>query len=371
MPAKGATWQPDDPEEFNELLAQGWSRTALGTHYGVGRDTIRYYLRRIGRSTLSGAFHPGAARAVRQTAAGQADSFDLQSFRDALLKDIAQDTKYRGTGRTKVVKGSPDDLYAAELCLFDIHIGKYAWGEETGEDYDTEIAEHRARAAAADLLTQCQQYKLEQIVIPIGNDLLHYDNLQGTTTAGTIQDRDTRFHRMFRRARGLMSWFIAAAAEQASVRAIIVPGNHDSLSAWTLGQVLLAEYANDARVSFDDSPRKRKYWPYGKNLVAFAHGHNEPHKKLPGIMSAEEPEMWGASRVREFHVGHLHKSKVTEPVYVDDHEGCTVRVLRSLSGTDNWHSEMGYVGGKRGAECFVWKKSGGLRAQFYHTVRDV
>ena len=368
MPAKGATWRPDDEEQFLELLSQGWTRTALAMHYDVGRDTIRGYLKRIGRTSDSGAYWPGVSKAPRNQSPQQADTKGLQEFKDAMLADIRADAKQRGKPRPKIAKGSDSDPHAREVCIFDPHLGKYAWAPETGTDYDSTIAEQCVRAAVGDLLEQSAPWRCEETILPVGNDLLHTDNYEGTTTAGTQQDRDTRFQLMFRRARGLVSWMISVCAERSNVRVVIIPGNHDSLSAWTLGEVLAAEYAHDPRVTFDGSPRKRKYVLYGKNLIGYAHGHNEPHKRLPEIMAAEVPDLWAASTSREWHVGHFHRSKVTQPIYVDDHAGCTVRVLRSLSGTDSWHASMGYVGGVRGAEAFVWRKSGGLRANLHYSV---
>ena len=367
MSVKGATWTPEDPEEFVSLLEQGWSRTALANHYSVGRDTVRKYLTKIGRTQPAGAFWPGAARGIRKSAAPEADTKGLQEFRDQMFADISQDTKQRDAKRPALPRPVAD-AHAREFCIFDAHLGKYAWAAETGTDYDSSIAEQCVREAVADLSEQTEGYRCEETILPVGNDLLHTDNYEGTTTAGTHLDRDTRYQLMFRRARGLVSWMIAVAAEHSKVRVVIIPGNHDSLSAWTLGEVLAAEYANDSRVTFDGTPRKRKYVLYGQNLIGYAHGHNEPHKRLPEIMAAEVPQLWSASTSREWHVGHFHRSKVTQPIYVDDHAGCTVRVLRSLSGTDSWHAAQGYVGGVRGAEAFVWRKSGGLRAQFHHTV---
>ena len=288
-------------------------------------------------------------------------------FREALLRDIRRDARAPAAPAKRAAKRGAD-VHALELCLFDLHIGKYAWGEESGEDYDTEVAERRARAATLDLLGQARNVQLDCIILPIGNDLLHYDNMEGTTTAGTAQDRDTRFQRMFRRARALMAWMIRECARHAPVRVVIVPGNHDTLAAFTLGEVLAAEFARDPRVTFENSPRKRKYVAYGRNLIVYAHGHAEPHRKLPEIVAAEEPRLWAAATTREVHLGHFHRSKVTEPVYVEDLPGCTVRVLRSLSGTDAWHSSMGFVGNMCGAEAFLWRKRGGLRANFFHQV---
>lgn len=292
-----------------------------------------------------------------------------QQLVDGLLADIRADTE--GRTRVRVEPSRPngdDELHMLEADLFDAHLNKLSWAVETGENYDTKIAERRVRDAVMDLLAGASPYNIERITLPIGNDFTNIDGLLKQTTAGTPQDTDTRYHRMFRQARGLGSWMIEVCAQLAPVEVIIVPGNHDELTAWTIGQVLEAEYAGDTRVTFQSGPKLRKYVEYGANLIGFTHGVDEPHANLPQIMAVEQKEAWARSTYREWHVGHRHKQKATQPVMVDDKIGVTVRIIRALTATDAWHFRKGYVGNAQGAEAFVWKKSGGLRAHLYHTL---
>lgn len=372
MPPKGSHWKPsdEDVQTLRSCVEQGWTMQAMAQHFDKHRATLRETLIRLGISRPLPYQLPGHAKKVTlERGVERTDTYGLQTFKAQMLADIAQDTKVRPRFKHKPVKTSGGELHAREFCLFDAHLGKYAWKDETGESYDSEITMQRVDAAVADLLEMSAPYRCEETILPIGQDLLHTDNVAGTTTMGTPQDRDTRYQLMFRRTRGMVSALIARCAEHTNVRVVVIPGNHDSLSAWTLGEVLAAEYANDPRITFDGTPRKRKYVQYGKNLIGYAHGHNEPHKKLPEIMAAEVPDLWAATTTREFHLGHFHRSKVTQPVYVEDYAGCTVRVLRSLSGTDAWHAASGYIGVPKGAECFIWRKAGGLRANLYHTVQ--
>jgi hypothetical protein len=53
---------------------------------------------------------------------------------------------------------------------------------------------------------------------------------------------------------------------------------------------------------------------------------------------------------------------VKDTTPVNSTNGVRVRVLQSLSGTDNWHSRQGYVGECGAAEAFIWSKTRGLRA---------
>lgn len=289
---------------------------------------------------------------------------DLSALKAGILADIAEATAQRARVTFKPITGEPETLHALLLDIFDLHLGKLGWAEEVGENYDAKIAAEVARAAVREFLWQAKPYRLEQIVLPIGNDFFNADNLVGTTTGGTRQDVDTRFHLMFRRGWQLASWMIAECAQVAPVVVPVVPGNHDRQTAFLLGCVLEAEYAADPRVTIDNSARVRKYHRYGANLFGFTHGDEEKPAELPQLMATEQPALWAESTHREFHIGHFHHTKEKAPVVVDDKTGVTVRWIRSLSGSDRWHSGKGYLG-RRGAEAFVYRKTGGLRAHLY------
>lgn len=294
----------------------------------------------------------------------------VAKFARELLEDVKADTAQRTRIRHKQPPAHDENSYCLEIDLFDLHLGKFAWGKETGHDYDSAIAERMARNAVADLLDQAKRYAITQILLPFGNDFFHTDGHSGATTAGTQVDHDTRFHKMFRAGRALASWMIETCAAVAPVHIPVVPGNHDENAAFTMGVVLEAEFGRDPRVTFDNSPRPRKYYRFGQTLLGYAHGNSEPVGKLPSFMSLEAKDDWAASTCREFHIGHLHTGRKAEPISVNDHVGCTVRWIRSLSGTDAWHAKGGFVGNQRAAEAFVWKFSGGMRAHFVADAID-
>lgn len=284
-----------------------------------------------------------------------------------IILDIEQAAKkkatppkgFRPTRLDAMHVGASDVLL--EVDVFDLHLGKYAWAPETGHDYDVGIAEKIAKAAVGDLLSQIRTAKIAQVILPFGNDFFQTDTLAGTTTAGTQVDHDTRFQRMFRCGHLLAMWMIEECAKIAPVHVPVIPGNHDETAAFTMGVVLEAEFRRDKRVTFDNGPAPRKYYRFGKTLLGYAHGNNEPSKKLPQLMALERPLDWAASSCREFHIGHIHTGRATDPLTVDDQTGVTVRWLRSLSATDSWHAKHGFVGNQRSAEAFLWRKEGGMR----------
>lgn len=255
------------------------------------------------------------------------------------------------------------EKFALEPDLFDIHLAKYAWKEETGDDYDTALGYQIAQAALGDLMAQAKPYPVSECILPLGNDFFHYDNPQGETTAGTALDRDTRFQKMFRVGCDLAQHMIERCAEIAPTKVIVVPGNHDTTMAFTMGVVMEKLFSRDKRVTFDNSPKPRKYHRYGKNLIGFTHGHGEKPDILPQLMAMEEPEAWALTTCREMHMGHFHVGKRRDPVRVDDKTSVTLRWIRSLAGVDAWHAGKGFTG-RRHAEAFLWREAGGLRAHF-------
>lgn len=274
------------------------------------------------------------------------------------LNDLRAHSPVVGAIRPSV--GTDGHLF--ELTLPDLHIGKLCWADETGDNYDSKIAVERAQRAVIDLIAQAQAYPVERCLFLFGNDFLHYDNIIGTTTNGTPQDRDSRYHKMVRTGRQLAVWIIDRLAAIAPTTVMVMPGNHDRATTWSLGETLSAWYHNDARVTIDNEPAPRKYHRYGVTMLGFTHGDEVSHAKLPTIMPVEKPEMWARTRYREWHVGHYHTSKVRDTTPVNSTNGVRVRVLQSLSGTDAWHSRQGYVGEGGAAEGFIWSKTRGLRA---------
>ena len=72
--------------------------------------------------------------------------------------------------------------HCLQINIPDLHMGKRAWGEETGgSNYDVDIAEALFFEAVDAALTYGKRFDLGRIVFPIGNDLLNCDNSNNTT----------------------------------------------------------------------------------------------------------------------------------------------------------------------------------------------
>jgi hypothetical protein len=251
----------------------------------------------------------------------------------------------------KRLTGDADLLHA--VVIADPHIGKHAWGKETGwGDYDTGIAVALLAEAAADLLARGDAHRPGRRALWLLGDLLHVDTVQGTTTRGTPQDRDTRIPKMIDEGARVLFDVIDRAAETAPVDVVLVPGNHDHVLSWALQRLLVERYRTTDRVTVDGTYTQRKYVRFGKCLFGLTHG-DKARKKLPQLMARERPVDWGETRLREIHTGHLHETAAIQTI-----DGVITRTAPSLSAPDAWHAEEGYVGSLRAMEGFLYHAAG-------------
>jgi hypothetical protein len=262
--------------------------------------------------------------------------------------------------RSKPAKTSP---YMLELSIPDLHVGKLAWGAETGgENYDSKIAERLFETALEALIQRTSGFTFDRVLLVLGNDLLHSDTRAGQTTGGTQLDNDSRYQKTFGVVRRMCIRAIDRCLEVAPVQVAMVPGNHDTLGVWHLGDSLECWYHRHGDVTIDNAPTSRKYVQFGKVMLLLTHGDKGKRQDYPLLMATEKPAMFGSTVHREAHTGHLHQTRVQE------HHGVKVRISPALCPADAWHAENAFVGNAMAAEAFVWHREEGLVSLALYTV---
>tara|TARA_A100001201_G_scaffold142633_2_gene141390 strand:- start:1276 stop:1455 length:180 start_codon:yes stop_codon:yes gene_type:complete len=53
---------------------------------------------------------------------------------------------------------------------------------------------------------------------------------------------------------------------------------------------------------------------------------------------------------------------------VEELNGIAVRHLGSMSPTDQWHDDSGYISCMKRAHAFVWHKKDGMQCEYYYNV---
>ena len=262
---------------------------------------------------------------------------------------------------------------ALEINIFDLHLGKLGWHEETLEQsFDAHIAEKRFLDGLHGLVDLAQGFEFEEIVFPIGNDFFNSDRAFPfpSTTRGTPQQDDLRWQQIYRTGRQLYMTGINFLKTIAPVKVKTIGGNHDFERSFYLGDALEVAYANDENVEVDNSPSPHKFWVYGKNLIGFTHGNAKdvPLARLITLMPVLVPELWGDSKFREWHLGDIHHKKVWKIKGEHDEGGTNIRYMRSLSGQDAWHHSKGFAGAIKGCEAYVWDYDWGNVANFNYNI---
>lgn len=279
------------------------------------------------------------------------------------IEDFLADAKKHAPKYPKIQYPKVTDGMMYEIAFPDLHFGRLTWHEESGADYDVKIAREYLLRAVDKLLYHTQFYPIERILIPFGNDYFNVNSKTNATAKGTPQQEDTRWQKTFRMGRQLAVEVIDMCSAIAPVDVIMMPGNHDEERLFYLGEVISSWYGNNPNVDVDNRAIHRKYYPYGKNLIGFAHGADEKLNQLPMLMANDVPDLWAGSKYREWHTGDKHKSNKLD---VADTGGVVVRVLRSLVEFDAWTFNNGYLA-LRAAESFLWHPENGLIAQFQAT----
>jgi hypothetical protein len=242
----------------------------------------------------------------------------------------------------------------ASVDLFDVHIGKLAWDEETGNNYDLKIAIDMVKHIIDQNCAYLSTVNPKVIIFPMGNDLFQCDNDNNTTTKGTPQDMDTRPKKIFKEVVDLMFESIGKLSQVAPVKVLLVPGNHDATTSYYLAEVMEKAFMDNPNVEIDTNPKTRKYYLQGNVLIGYSHSDEESKKEREGLMQKEVPELWGKSKYREFHFGHIHIENVEEK------NGLKMRWIPSISGTDKWHYGKGYIATDRTSQTFLYDEVKGI-----------
>lgn len=268
-----------------------------------------------------------------------------------------------------VVDNGSDNIF--EITLFDLHLGKLAWGGETGENYDTKIAKSRYLKTISDLINHSKGFEYSKILFPIGSDFFNSDTILNTTTQGTPQDEDLRWQKTFDvGTRLLVDAIYLLRSTGKPVDVVVIPGNHDFQRSYYLGAFLSAWFNDDTNVNINNGASPRKYYRFGKVLLGYTHGSEEKEASLPLLMATdlESKVHWTDTDYHEWHVGHIHRKRDVKFTVLDKSRmtnedlGVTVRYLSSLTGTEEWHHKKGFVGSTKAGEAFIWNANSGMIA---------
>lgn len=239
--------------------------------------------------------------------------------------------------------------------LGDPHVGMLAWCAEVGESFDLKIGTRELVECMRQMVARAPASE-RAIVTNLGDFWHAQDDNQRTPRGGNKLDVDGRAGKVGRVGLDLMRTLVdEARAKHARVIVRNVPGNHDPHSALWLPEVLRAWYRDDPRVTIEDAFAPYQFDAFGNVLLGWCHGDGAKLQDLPGIMATDKPDLWGATRFRYWHVGHVHHWSQKEL------PGCVVETHRTLAGRDAWHHHAGYRSG-RALKAITYHREYGLES---------
>jgi len=282
-------------------------------------------------------------------------------------KHFAQmDRKYR---KPEVIVPKRDARMMAEVNIADLHLGKLCWHGDTPENFDHKIARDMYYRIIAEIIEDLRHLPLEYITFVWANDFFNSDTIDRTTTAGTPQDTDVRWQKMFNIGCEMLVGGIDMLSKMGTdkpavqVKTFYTPSNHDEVNGYHALQYLAAWFRQDQNIEINTDAYPRKYQLYGNTLLGYGHGDKEggggtkdKASRLAAMMPIEAAAMWAQARYREFHVAHLHSEHLIQEI-----NGVAVRRISSPTAADTWHTASGYLGAVRKAQTFVYDRERGLK----------
>lgn len=233
---------------------------------------------------------------------------------------------------------------AADLCnvyvLTDFHLGMLAWHEETGADWDTDIAERMLVDWFSAAIAQAPASEFA-VFAQLG-DFLHWDGMDAVTPASKhLLDADTRFQKLVRVAiRAVRRVIGMLLAKHQRVHVLMAEGNHDPASSIWLREWLHATFEDEPRITVDRSPDPYYCVEHGETALFFHHGHKRKPSNIDTVFAAKFREVFGRTKHAYAHMGHMHHidMKETNLMVVEQH--------RTLAAPDAYASRGGWMSGR-------------------------
>ncbi len=381
-------------ERVKNLFYEGKSKNEIVEMLGVKEKTVRNYIGELKNSNDQVKFSPNE-KEISMTVNCELNidvlseklGIDLNEWEPTQIvgnqwgdnkqlkikytKTISEESIYKAINNTidkinqdkittPIINYESDRDVLLEISVYDHHFGKLAHYNETGNNYDLNIAKSLYVEAIDYILDKSKvAYKIDKILFPIGQDLFHVNNESSTTAGGTFQDTDSRLTKIFETVQETLINCIDKMLKVAPVDIVYVPDNHGPLTSYFMCKLLEVYYRNNPNVNFDVDNRSRKYYQYGNTLIGMCHGHTEKQDVLALTMACEAKDKWANTEFHEFHLGHFHKKSEKKYNTVDSLGDVILRYLPSLCGTDKWHETKAYNTTRKFCECYLFDKENG------------
>lgn len=236
--------------------------------------------------------------------------------------------------------------------ITDYHMGMLAWRREGGDDWDLTIAKATLVKTFEDLIRR-SPHAAVGLLNQLG-DFVHFDGMAAVTpTSGHPLDADSRFQKIVEVVIDVLCIVIEMMLHKyPHVHVIMAEGNHDIASSVWLRVLFKRLFANNPRVTVDDSALPYYAYQHGKTLLAFHHGHLTKKEKLGAKVPALFAKMWGDTEFRFVHTGHLHSE------YVKEENGIITEMHPTMASRDAYAARGAWFS-SRGSKVITYHRDAG------------
>lgn len=347
-----------DPKTVRDRLKRAAERGMLGPEETLPGYHLASVSEQIGGKWIKQVRAPGEVFEIppthvtgKITVNRDADGRVIQDWLRVEPDRAAQDVAMRAVvegfkavlPRAEPVPAQPAALRSDLLNFFavtDAHFGSLSWREETGADWDLDIAERLVVdwfAAAIDLSPPAATAVFAQM-----GDLAHYDGMESKTpTSGHILDADSRFPKVVRVIIRTMRRVIRMLLEKhGHVHIIMADANHDPASGAWLREMFAAFYDDEPRITVDSSASTYYVYEHGQTSLFVHHGHRRKIGNVDSVFAGRFRDVYGRTKFSYAHLGHLHSDelKSTNLMKVEQHE--------TLAAADAYAANGGWLSGR-------------------------
>lgn len=265
-----------------------------------------------------------------------------EAFLEAFKSDIPKISATKFSNKENI-----DDALLNVYVYGDPHIGLRTWEDETGTNHDLNASINLFTTAHADLVHRSPNADTA-IILNLG-DYFHADDGRNVTLrSGHVLDVDGRYQKVRIVGFKILRAMIEMALEKHK-KVIVwnIQGNHDDYSAIDLSLWLSVAYEDEPRVQIETSPNRFYYYQHGYVMLAATHGDTVRQNKIQGVMASDKSEMWGQTKFRYAHMGHIHHKTLK------DEAGVAVETHRVLQPNDLYSHMAGYRS-QRDAQCITY-----------------
>lgn len=139
------------------------------------------------------------------------------------------------------------------------------------------------------------------------------------------------------------------------IEVVYLSGNHDEFVGWHLINWLKTYFKNAINISFDESPKYRKYIKYSNTAMMFNHGDAIKPEKLAGMFPIEYKNEWSSCDNFFIFTGDKHH------LLAKDFNGIQFYQIPSLSKAKSmWDDKNGHTCSKAELTAFMIEEENGM-----------